>query len=221
MYSSLFGLRNQMNDMMTEMNRVFNDPFFRVGADDMMFEPLFMPSNQQLLTPGTQQQQQLQSGGGGMIPSKESGADTSALSASPAGPSDLTSTTGQQLGQSRGRQWWPAAQHMRCDVHEDKDKYTVTAELPGVAKDEVRVSLDNGLLTISGDKKEEKVDESDRGGRHLRRAERRYGSFSRSFRLPTASEADKVSAKFEHGVLSLIIPKIEPKQDLSKFVNVQ
>lgn len=199
-----------MNEMSNEMNRMFNDPFFRgVGADDMMFEPLFMTPSQMLM-PRMQQQQQRQIGGGGsgIIPSKESGADTAALSAGR-----------HQLAQSR--QWLPTVQHMHCDVHEEKDKFTVMAELPGVSREDVRVSMDNGLLTISGEKKQEKVDEGDRGGRHLRRAERHYGSFSRSFRLPTASEADKVTAKFENGVLSLIIPKIEPKQDQSKFVNVQ
>ena len=91
------------------------------------------------------------------------------------------------------------------DIFEDSDKVTVKAELPGVEKDCVNVSINEDTITISGEKnKEEKVEKKD-----YYRLERSYGSFSRSLRLPAEVKADRASATFKDGVLEVTIPKTE------------
>ncbi|MCD6416762.1 MAG: Hsp20/alpha crystallin family protein [Planctomycetes bacterium] len=89
------------------------------------------------------------------------------------------------------------------NVSEDKEKVTVTAEVPGMAKDDLEVSLDNGVLTLRGEKKEENV--SDETNFH--RVERRYGRFERRMRLPSYVDAEKTDASYKDGVLTLEIPK--------------
>jgi HSP20 family protein len=99
------------------------------------------------------------------------------------------------------------------DVREDEDGITVSTELPGLTSDDVKVTVDDGVLSISGEKKRE-IEEGKAGGDyHL--VERQYGRFERSFRLPRMVDADKVTAKFENGVLNVSLPKSEkakPKQ---------
>ena len=90
------------------------------------------------------------------------------------------------------------------DVSESDDAYVVRAELPGVDKDDVHVSLDNGVLTIQGEKKVE-VTEGHGEKRHC--VECAYGSFLRTFVLPANADAEKVDASFKHGVLKLSIAK--------------
>ena len=105
------------------------------------------------------------------------------------------------LGRGRGRQgggrlaqWAPAV-----DVLTKEGDLLIRAELPGVRQEDVDITLQNGVLTISG---EHKVDqEEDRGGYHVR--ERRYGSFRRSMTLPEGVEESKVHARFEDGVLEV------------------
>lgn len=107
-------------------------------------------------------------------------------------------------GMSRG--WMP-----RVDVKEDEKSFIVTAELPGVGSKEVDVEVHEGVLTIKGEKKFE--DEEKKDGYH--RIERCYGSFSRSFRLPSKVDAEKIEGKFKDGVLSISIPKkeeVKPKK---------
>jgi HSP20 family protein len=89
------------------------------------------------------------------------------------------------------------------DVTEDKDAVTVTAELPGVEQKDIGVSLQDGVLTIKGEKNAEKEEKDKR--RH--RVERSYGMFSRSIRLPSAVETDKVTATFKDGVVTIALPK--------------
>lgn len=95
------------------------------------------------------------------------------------------------------------------DIVENEGSFIVRAELPGVAKDDVKVHIDNGILTIKGEKKVESKDEK----RH--RVECLYGSFVRSFTLPQDVDVEKVEAGYKNGILSLTIPKLEmakPKQ---------
>jgi len=89
------------------------------------------------------------------------------------------------------------------DISEDKDTVTVKAELPGVEQKDIAVSLQDGVLTIKGDKQAEKEEK----GKHYHRVERSYGSFFRAVRLPTAVEAGKVSAAFKDGVVTITLPK--------------
>lgn len=91
----------------------------------------------------------------------------------------------------------------RVDITENKDAYAIRAELPGVAKQDVNVTLDNGVLTIKGEKHFEK--EVNEGKTH--RVECSYGQFVRSFSLPDTVDIDRVEASFKDGVLSLSIPK--------------
>ena len=91
------------------------------------------------------------------------------------------------------------------DISETDDKFEVRAELPGIAKDDLHVSVKDNLLTLSGEKRQEKVDDT----QNYRRVERRYGSFQRRFTLPPKVETDNIKAEFSDGVLTLSIPKPE------------
>ena len=95
-------------------------------------------------------------------------------------------------------EWGPT-----IDVTEDKEAVTVKAELPGVEQKDIDVSLREAVLTIKGDKHAER-EEKDK--RH-HRVERSYGAFLRSIRLPAAVEADKVTATFKDGVVTITLPK--------------
>ncbi len=92
----------------------------------------------------------------------------------------------------------------RIDVHENDKAYTVTAELPGMAEDDVELTVRNGVLTLKGEKRYEKKE----GGKDEARViERRYGSFQRSFSLPDTVDEEKADAKFDKGVLTITLPK--------------
>lgn len=91
------------------------------------------------------------------------------------------------------------------DVVEGDANYTITMELPGTSKNDITIEQSEDLLTIRGEKKSEREEKGERS--HL--IERRYGSFSRSFRLPANAARDRVNASFDEGVLTLQVPKIE------------
>lgn len=93
----------------------------------------------------------------------------------------------------------------KLDVAELKDKYEIKAELPGMDEKDIELSLDDGLLTISGEKKAE-TEEKDKGY-YLKECS--YGTFSRSIRLPDNIADDKIEAKFKKGVLTIDLPKKE------------
>ena len=99
-----------------------------------------------------------------------------------------------------GYNWVPSV-----DISETDDDFEVRAELPGVAKDDLHVSVKDNLLTLSGEKRQEKRDDT----QNYRRVERRYGSFQRRFSLPTEVKTDDIKAEFGDGVLTLSIPKPE------------
>jgi len=96
------------------------------------------------------------------------------------------------------------------DITEDEKEYSVKVELPGVKKEDVKVSVEGGVLSITGERKAEKEEKD----KKYHRLERSYGSFIRSFAVPEGAASDKVSAEFKDGVLSVRIPKdekIKPK----------
>ncbi|HEY63781.1 MAG TPA: Hsp20/alpha crystallin family protein [Caldilineae bacterium] len=94
---------------------------------------------------------------------------------------------------------------LALDVAEDEDNFIVKATIPGVRPEDLDVSIADNVLTIRGEiKADEEIKEEQY---HIR--ERRYGSFSRSVRLPAPVDADKVEATYENGVLTLRIPKAE------------
>ena len=97
------------------------------------------------------------------------------------------------------------------DVAETEEEIVVTAELPGIEQNEVDISIADDVLTLKGEKKEEKEEKK----KNYHRIERTYGSFQRSIGLPTGVQADKATAKYKDGVLRITIPKAEeakPKQ---------
>ena len=115
-------------------------------------------------------------------------------------PSDIA------LGSQSFGGWLPAV-----DLYEDKDNLIVKAELPGMKKEDIDISLHDGFLTVSGERKEEK--KTDSGESY--RSERYLGRFSRSITLPTKVVADKINATYNDGVLTVVLPKSEeakPKQ---------
>jgi HSP20 family protein len=91
------------------------------------------------------------------------------------------------------------------DIREEDDAFYVDAEVPGLAAEDVKVDVENNVLTLSG---ERKVEQEETEGTY-RRVERQYGSFTRSFSLPETVDADSVSADLKDGVLELRLPKKE------------
>ena len=99
--------------------------------------------------------------------------------------------------------WTPSV-----DISETDNGFEVRAELPGVAKDDLSVSVKDNFLTLSGEKRQENSEDA----QNFRRVERRYGSFHRRFTLPPDVTADDIKADYTDGVLTLSIPKPEVAQ---------
>lgn len=102
------------------------------------------------------------------------------------------------------------------DVSETENEYKIHADLPGVKKEDLDVSLHDGVLTINAETKQEKKQEKE--GRVIRQ-ERRFGRFVRSMRLGDAVDADKIKAEYKDGVLNLVLPKTEKVK--AKKIDVQ
>ncbi|HVT57573.1 MAG TPA: Hsp20/alpha crystallin family protein [Thermoanaerobaculia bacterium] len=108
---------------------------------------------------------------------------------------------GNNVGEEvAGQSWTPPV-----DIQETEDAYRLQAELPGMTKDDIQITLENNVLRVSGERKFEK----DTKKENYHRIERSYGSFVRSFVLPLQVSPDKVEAAFENGVLSVTVPKAE------------
>ncbi|MFH0989102.1 MAG: Hsp20/alpha crystallin family protein [bacterium] len=114
---------------------------------------------------------------------------------------------GAQADESTSLSLWTPA----VDIAESDNEFIVKVELSGVKKEDVKLTLESNILTIRGEKKQE----SEEKDKHYHRVERSYGSFQRSFNLPTEVHADKIDAVYNNGILSISIPKAEetkPKQ---------
>ena len=107
--------------------------------------------------------------------------------------------------------WTPA-----FDVYEDKDNFTVKAELPGMKREDINVSLHDGNLIVSGERQSETKTE----GTEIYRAERFFGKFQRAVALPATVAADKVKAAYKDGVLTITLPKAEEAKPKQIEVNV-
>ena len=101
-------------------------------------------------------------------------------------------------------EWAPVVDIVEDDV-EDDNEYLIKAELPEVKKEDVKVTVQDDVLTISG----ERMFEKEEKGRKYHRMERAYGSFARSFTLPEDADGEKVAAEFKDGVLKVHLPKSE------------
>jgi HSP20 family protein len=104
------------------------------------------------------------------------------------------------------------------DVKERDDAYVIKTEMPGVNKDDVSITLENGVLTITGESKSEKEEKEDE---RVLRQERRYGKFVRSLRLGTQIDEKGVKASYKDGVLELILPKAEEVKPKRITVDVE
>ena len=105
----------------------------------------------------------------------------------------------------------------RLDVVERENEFVVQAEMPGIARDDIEVTLENGILTISGECRNEK--EESNGGRLIRQ-ERQYGKYVRSLRLGKDVDEKKVKANYKDGILELTLPKSEEVKPKKINVNV-
>lgn len=111
----------------------------------------------------------------------------------------------------------PEAAGLPVDIFEERDDVVVKAELPGMKKDEIEVNITGDTITISGEKKkEEKVERKD-----YYRFERSYGSFSRSFTLPSGVDTGKAKAQFKDGVLELRVPKTGEAKKKEKKIKIE
>ena len=105
-----------------------------------------------------------------------------------------------------GRQVPPAeAWEPTVDIIENDSAYLVSAELPGVRKEDIQITLEDGVLRIAGERKQEHTEKT----RKFHRIERSYGSFVRSFSLPKNIDAEKIEARFRDGVLAVAVAKSE------------
>ncbi|HET8712810.1 MAG TPA: Hsp20/alpha crystallin family protein [Gemmatimonadales bacterium] len=91
------------------------------------------------------------------------------------------------------------------DIFEQKDSIRIMAEVPGVKPEDVKISLEGNVLTIRGEKQQVAEEQTDR----VHRYERTYGQFERTFTLPATVDANKISASYEHGILTITLPKVE------------
>lgn len=110
-----------------------------------------------------------------------------------------------------------AAAQLKLDVKEDEKAFHVTAELPGMNEKEVDVTFHDGTLTIRGEKTVERDEKKDTW--HI--IERSSGSFSRQLSLPTTINADQIEAKFDKGVLSVTLPKMEDEKAQAKKIEIK
>lgn len=126
-------------------------------------------------------------------------------------PSGITLDGAESALRSKGFDWRPSA-----DISETKKSYIIKATLPEVEKEDVEVSVENGVLSISGERRFEKDEETET----QHRIESMYGRFSRSFTLPADADASRISAKSKNGVLKVTIPKIKEAEEKAVKISV-
>lgn len=103
------------------------------------------------------------------------------------------------------------------DVTEDATAFVITAELPGMTEKDVEVSVSSGMLTLKGEKRQEKEEQE----KDFYLTERAFGSFERSFSLPDGADAEKVSASFTNGVLTVTLPKKPGSTSATRKIEVK
>ena len=113
---------------------------------------------------------------------------------------------------ARTHDWAP-----RIDISETSDKFIIRAEVPGIERKDIKINVEDHVLTIQGESTQEKEDESE----EFQRVERFYGSFCRSFALPDNVNEEKIKANFKDGLLKLTIPKTEASKPKAIEVKVE
>jgi len=125
---------------------------------------------------------------------------------------------GFSLAPWRNREWLAELDWApRVDIGEADGTYLIKAEIPGVSKENVRVSIDNGVLTLQGERREEEESQ----GLQFHQVERFHGSFSRSFTLPPAVDPQQVKASFQDGVLTVTLHKRPGTESAAQQVPVE
>ena len=107
---------------------------------------------------------------------------------------------------------WP----MRVDIREDENSIVVKADVPGMEQKDINVNVDNGMLTISGERTFSDEEHKDK----YHRVERAYGRFSRSFQMPNTTDPENISATYKNGVLEVTLPKREEAKPRSIQVQI-
>ena len=115
-------------------------------------------------------------------------------------------------GNGNKLQWAPSA-----DISETDKEYVIRAELPAVKKEDVQVTLDNGIISIKGERKQQKEDKAEK----FHRVESFYGSFERSFTVPDNVDSDAIKCESKDGVLTVHIPKSEVSKQKPKQIAIQ
>ena len=105
----------------------------------------------------------------------------------------------------------------KIDISEKGNQLIIDAEIPGVKKEDLKITLQDNILTIEGEKK----NVSEESDEKYYRTERSYGSFKKSFTLPEDVDSEKVDAKFNNGVLSISLNKLEEKKPVEKVIEVK
>ncbi|MBN1959194.1 MAG: Hsp20/alpha crystallin family protein [Desulfuromonadales bacterium] len=113
---------------------------------------------------------------------------------------------------TKGADWAP-----RVDISETDAEFCIKADVPGIKREDVKINIEDHILTISGENKREKEEK----GEKFHRVERYYGSFQRSFTLPENVDEEKIDAGFKDGLLTLTIPKTEAAKPKSIEVKVK
>jgi HSP20 family protein len=118
----------------------------------------------------------------------------------------------QRSGEAFEGDWYPA-----MDISETDKDVVASIELPGLNKDDIKVNVQNDVLSVSGEKKQEKTEASE----NVHRVERTYGSFRRTVRLPVEVDSGKVKASYKDGLLKVTLPKVESKKPKEIPIQVQ
>ncbi len=127
-------------------------------------------------------------------------------------PSTLANLQRLALGDGKKLDWAPSA-----DISETDKEFLIRAELPSVKREDIQVMLDEGTITIKGERKQQKEDKNEK----FHRTENFYGSFERRFSLPDNVNADAVRCESKDGILTVHIPKSEAPKNIPKQIAVQ
>ena len=118
---------------------------------------------------------------------------------------EINRTFDNFFGTTQREEWTESRWAPAIDISENKDDLMVNVEVPGMKKEDIKVTLQDGILTVKGERKQDK-EEKDKS---FHRVERSYGSFCRSFTLPTTVQGDKIKANYKDGILMIALPKVE------------
>ncbi len=127
-------------------------------------------------------------------------------------PSSFANFARLSEGNGRKLDWAPSA-----EISETDKEYVIRAELPAVKKEDVQVMLEDGMITIKGERKQQKEDKNEK----FHRVESFYGSFARRFSLPENVNSDTITCESVDGILTVHIPKTEPSKQKPKQITVQ